>query len=217
MIYLKKEEIWWSQRAKIQWLQHGDLNTKYFHQKANQRRRKNSIYTIHDSNGDIWKDSTHIHSTFLSYIKNMFSTKIQNINLNTMTVVKNRLSSNDFDILNTSFSTMEVIEAIKSLKSNSAPGPDGLTTHFYQHYWDTIENDILDFALNILNNDGNPNDINHTFISLIPKGNNPIFPSDFRPISLCNVLLKVITKTLANRVKRILPNIINDNQSVFFA
>jgi len=69
--------------------------------------------------------------------------------------------------------------------------------------------------LNILNNHGNLKDINHTYISLIPKVKCPMFPFEFRPISLCNVILKIITKTLANRIKQVLPNIINDQQSAF--
>lgn len=73
----------------------------------------------------------------------------------------------------------------------------------------------MEFTLNILNNDGNMSDINHTHICLILKINNPISPSDYRSISLCNVILKIVTKTLANRVKQILPNIIHENQSAF--
>lgn len=61
---LKQEELWWAQRAKVHWLKEGDLNTKYFHHKASQRRRKNSIYKIADSDGNIWQDSHNIHSIF---------------------------------------------------------------------------------------------------------------------------------------------------------
>lgn len=108
-----------------------------------------------------------------------------------------------------------MIEAIKNLKANSAPEPDGFTALFYQKYWSTIGPDILDFVLNILNNDGDTKTINHTYISLIPKVFSPTKPEDYRPISLCNVLLKIITKTLANMINQILPNIIHENQSAF--
>jgi hypothetical protein len=45
---LAKEEIWWSQRAKVHWLKFGDRNTKFFHYKASQRKRKNAIHQISD-------------------------------------------------------------------------------------------------------------------------------------------------------------------------
>lgn len=106
-------------------------------------------------------------------------------------------------------------KAIKALKANSAPGPDGLSALFYQQYWEIIGQNITDYALNILNNGGYFKDINHTYISLIRKVNSPINPSDFRPINLCNVILKIITKTLANRIKSILPNIVKKYQSAF--
>ena len=57
--------------------------------------------------------------------------------------------------------------------------------------------------------------LNHTFITLIPKVKNPKFVSEFWPNSLCNVLYKIFSKVLANRLKKILPNIITKNQSAF--
>jgi hypothetical protein len=57
--------------------------------------------------------------------------------------------------------------------------------------------------------------MNSTFIALIPKAQDPINVTDFRPISLCNVLYKLISKVLANRLKNILPDIISNYQSVF--
>ena len=71
------------------------------------------------------------------------------------------------------------------MKVNSAPGPDGFLAMFSQKYWEIIGPDIMQHVSNVLNNKGSIDDSNHTFISLIPKINNPITPSDFRPISLC--------------------------------
>lgn len=57
--------------------------------------------------------------------------------------------------------------------------------------------------------------VNFTYISLIPKLKDPIMVSDFRPISLCNVLYKIIAKTLVNRMKLVLGDVISSNQSAF--
>lgn len=60
-----------------------------------------------------------------------------------------------------------------------------------------------------------PSGLNHTFVTLIPKVRKPVDMKDLRPISLCNVSYKLISKVLANRLKKILPSIIDESQSVF--
>jgi hypothetical protein len=101
------------------------------------------------------------------------------------------------------------------MKGLAAPGPDGLPVIFYQTYWDTVGQEVTNAALQVLNNNDSSKPYNHTHIYLIPKNNNPSSPSDFRPISLCNVTLKIITKTISNRLKLILPEEISQNQSAF--
>jgi hypothetical protein len=119
--------------------------------------------------------------------------------------------------LSADFTPEEVVFAIKSMKGTSSPSPDGLPAIFYQTYWHLISTEVTQYVLHILNHGGDPSSINHTYITLIPKINNPSHPSGYRPISLCSVILKIFTKTIANRIKRILPHVISDHQSAFLS
>ena len=118
-------------------------------------------------------------------------------------------------MLSSEFTLLEVKQTINQMAPLKAPGPDGMPPLFYQHYWNLIGHDISKFVLHYLNSATLPDHLNHTFITLIPKKKNPKFASEFRPISLCNVLYKIFSKVLANRLKKILPNIIIENQSAF--
>ena len=80
-----------------------------------------------------------------------------------------------------------------------------------------VGNDVTCMVLNVLDSNMSIADINRTNITLIPKINNPSKMSDFRPISLSNVVCKLVSKVIANRLKNILPQIISENQSYFLS
>ena len=78
-------------------------------------------------------------------------------------------------------------------------------------------NNVVCMILNVLNFDMSMAEINKTYITLVPKTNNPSRMIEFRPISLSNVIYKLISKVLANRLKLILLQIISENQSAFIS
>ena len=86
---------------------------------------------------------------------------------------------------------------------------------FYKKYWDLLGDDLVTEVLEAVNLAKIPEGWNDTMIVLIPKVNNPTLVSQFRPISLCNVVYKVISKMQASRLRSILSEVISDNQSDF--
>jgi hypothetical protein len=153
---LRHEETWWAQRAKANWLQQGDKNSKFFHYKASQRKRKNKINFITTRHGNRVTDNNEIQDTFMDYFTNIFTSSNPSNFAEAMTGVANHVKPHMYDVLNNDFTTEEISQALHQLKGNSAPGPDGLSAKFFQNYWDIIGGDITNYALYILNNGGTP-------------------------------------------------------------
>jgi hypothetical protein len=149
---LRYEEIWWSQRSRALWLKHGDKNTSYFHQKANQRRRRNSINQICDSQGTTHYEPVNIEATLIKHFQNIFKSQETTHMDRTTEVVKNIITNDMFQQLEAEFTKDEVVEAINSMKGLAAPGPNGLPAIFYHTYWEIINKEVINSVLHVLNN-----------------------------------------------------------------
>jgi len=96
-----------------------------------------------------------------------------------------------------------------------AHGPDGMTALFFQHSWHIIKKDLLEMVNNFLTSGKLDTRLNITNICLIPKKERPTRMTELRPISLCNVGYKIISKVLCQRLKVCLPSLISETQSAF--
>ncbi|XP_048592235.1 uncharacterized protein LOC125576362 [Brassica napus] len=109
----------------------------------------------------------------------------------------------------------EIYEALLSLPNDKVSGPDGFTKEFYVAAWKVIGQDFITAIQSFFLFGFLPSGINATILSLIPKTENAEKMKDFRPIACCNLLYKVISKVLANRLRIIFPDAIEPNQSAF--
>lgn len=113
------------------------------------------------------------------------------------------------------FTRQEVDVALKQMVPLKAPSPNRMPPIFYQHHWSSIRDNVSYAMLSCLNSGIILASINYTYITLIPKVKCPKRVSEFRPIALCNVLYKLISKVLANRLKNLLSHVISESQFAF--
>ncbi len=101
------------------------------------------------------------------------------------------------------FSHDEVRRALFEMHPSKAPRPDGMSTLLFQKIWHIVGSNVSHVVLDFLNTGHMLGSVNFTHIVLIPKVASPEFMSQFRPISLCNVIYKIASKVLVNRMKTI--------------
>jgi hypothetical protein len=118
--------------------------------------------------------------------------------------------------LRSEYTTSEIKEALDGISDLKAPGPDGMPTIFFKRFWETVWGMVQEeVVVNVLNGGEIPKGWNETTVVLIPKVTDPQHLKDLRPINLCNVLYKIISEVLTNRLKVFLCDIISPNQSAF--
>ena len=103
------------------------------------------------------------------------------------------------------------------MDSDTALSSDRLPPMFYKKFWSKVGHDISEAVLAMLNSGTIPNDLNHTFLTLIPRIHSPRRVIDFRPISLSNVLYKLVAKVLTNQLKPLLPKLISEKHGAFMS
>ena len=191
----------WSQRSRVLWIKWGDRNTNFFHATASQRRRRNRIEGLQNANGEWQENQEDVESIILEYFKGIFKSDQPSNFKASLNAINHRVSPEMNESLTVEFKAEEVWRALKQMHPTKALGPDGMSPIFFQQYWDIVGSEVISCVLNTLNSGVMPCGINEMYICLIPKVKSPQKIMEYRPISLCNVIYKIISKVLANRLK----------------
>jgi hypothetical protein len=113
------------------------------------------------------------------------------------------------------FSSEEIDNVIRDLKMANPLAPDGFNTDFMKKCWPVIKQDFCNVCSSFYEHNICLQSINNSYITLIPKVDNLATVSDFRPISLLNSSVKLLTKRLANWVQQVIFRVIHQNQYGF--
>jgi hypothetical protein len=132
-------------------------------------------------------------------------------------LVQPRITPEINEVFCKGFSDKEISDAMFQIESLKAPGPDGFPACFFQRHWDTMKGDVIrgGGVRKFFETGHLPPSVNETAIVLIPKKDEPEVLKDFWPISLCNVIYKVVSKCMVNRLRPVLQDVIGPMQSAF--
>jgi hypothetical protein len=203
----QQEEILWRQKSRVQWLKEGEKNTKFFHRTMIHRRHINRITHLEDAQGNLLREHSRIEEELTRHYQNLMTETGQNREEAIARVtshIPSLVTPEQNAALTRPITQEEVDQAAKDMPSGKAPGPDGFTTDFFHHCWAIIRRDVWEVVEESRASGQVLQAFNATFLTLIPKEERVTNPKHFRPIALCNVIYKIITKVIANRLKPIL-------------
>lgn len=209
------EEAMEKQRSRVQWLHEGDRNTGFFQAKAKQRARTNKITVLRRSDGSLYEAQEELEALAAAFYQNLFMAQEDTSPDLVTQHVPRKVTEGMNDVLTDEYSYEDVRKVVFMMHLSKSPGPDGFTAGFYQRHWELIGHDISTAVLAFLNGGEISAVVNSTILVLIPKVRNPQELTQFRPISLCNVLYKICSKVIANRLRTVLDEIISEEQSAF--
>lgn len=213
------EEDFLKQRAKLHWLEVGDQNNKTFHNAIKSRQAQNTIREIRCATGnvvtkqqDIKDEAVYFFSEFLNKVPDNF---IGATTEELEELLEFRCSDDDCRSLEAEVSEEEIRRVVFAMPSNKSPGPDGYPVEFFKSTWSIVAQDFIIAIQSVFRYGFLPKGVNSTILALVPKKTDSLEMKDFRPIACCNVIYKVVSKIIANRLKLILPRVVSENQSAF--
>ncbi|XP_061370519.1 uncharacterized protein LOC133313201 [Gastrolobium bilobum] len=212
---LVREELIWFQSSRNQWLKYGDKNSRFFHSSTIARRRHNRIVTLKNEQGEWIADSDMLVNMATSFYQGLFSIEEERDGVFPIQNGFPVLTDAEKRVLAIRPNREEIRKTVFRMGKFKAPGPDGLSAVFFQSQWNVVGGSVCQLVEDIFCSPEKVRDINGTFPFLIPKKDSPENMKDFRPISLCNVVYKIITKIIAGRLKDLMPRIVSPNQCSF--
>ncbi|XP_058092672.1 uncharacterized protein LOC131239131 [Magnolia sinica] len=184
-------------------------------QQVEDEGRRLSILKLKSSSGALLNSIDDICKEAAGYFEALFTSSGNVIHNDILACIPTIVTSQMNEDLLCPLTIEEVKAAADSIPQDSAPGPDGFSGSFFSSCRDVIGNDIFAAANDFLAGGPLPRAFQCTLICLIPKKSNPEHIGDFRPISLCNIIVKIFSKVIASRLAVHLPTIISDEQGTF--
>lgn len=213
----KMEEEYWAMKFRITWLVEADRNTCFHHTLALVRGRRNQISCMKDRVGNWIQGDKEIADFIRSGYVELFSSSHRYFVLANWDPPfwQNFLNEEDLTNMICLISNEEISAGLWSLKAYKALGLDGLHIGFFQHFWLLVGDSVKSKVKHIFLSGKFPKYLNKTVITLIPKCGNPKSFNHYHPISLCNMVYKIVIKIIVAWFRPLLPSLVSSLQTAF--
>ena len=142
-----REEIFWKQKSRVDWLQEGDRNIAFFHNSVKARRQGNSISSLVSSDGIRISSCKEISREAVNYFSNLFTRDALPAEAEEQAIldcIPLLVSTEMNEALLSPIQLLELEKVVFNMKKGKAPGPDGFPIEFFQEFWEIIKFDLLE-------------------------------------------------------------------------
>jgi len=182
---VSQRATYWRQRGKIRHCILGDENTSYHHHCATIRMQHNKIRQLLLDDVPVFSHSGKERILFNFYSDLIGSPSPSSLSFDLSSLhLSNSLDSSQAESIVRPFELTEIKLALLGMNSTASPGPDGFNPAFFKHFWELTSPCLLSFASDFHSRIANLNQLNKSYIVLLPKKEVSSRASDFRPISL---------------------------------
>ena len=202
-------------RSRCKFVKDGEKNTRYFYSLEKRNFNKKTMSYIENSDGKIVSSSTDILEEQKKFYTKLY-TSDRSVEFGLKNDSASFISETEKCEMDSDISLEEFTNAIKTMPRDKTPGLGGLNTEFYQFFWSKIKLMYRDAILYAKKIGRLHLSARRGVITLIPKRDkNPIYLKSWRPLTMLGICYKILAKVLANRLKKILPGIISDEQTAY--
>lgn len=207
--------------CKVRWREKAERGTKYFHTLIRRFHGPNvyeSLELEHTAPGKQSSKTSDMLEECAVHFENRYRfvhSQTTNDDSNFFAGIK-KLSLQESKSCDVVITEDELGNTLRAMKNGASPGPDGFTVGFYKIFWRELKALVTQVTTEMFNNGSVPALFKCSVTTLIPKkGKDRRLVKNLRPISLLNVVYKLLTKTLATRLGNVIQSIISDDQTGF--
>ena len=202
-------------RSKLPGIEEGEFNLAYCSKLEKMKGEQNTIFSLMNKSGQLVEGTEKVIDVTYQFYKELYSKELEDTDAQEFFLqgVEKKLREEDRRKLDDDFTKEEFQEALHDLKKDKSPGCDGLTKEFYDFFWEKLQ----DFYMECIKEVEETGELSESqkvgLIRISYKKNGRIHIGNYRPITLLNVDLKILTRALAKRMMTVLPYLIHDNQT----
>ncbi|WZZ89708.1 hypothetical protein YC2023_118287 [Brassica napus] len=213
------QELFYCRKARVRWLDCGDVNTKFFYKAVVAHQMRNCLSYLMDARGNRVFNQTQLNEMVVAFFQNLLGSvdgSVRDTSLEELRgLISYRCTQEVADQLSSIPSEEEIKTTLFAMPKNKAPGPDGYSAEFFWETWEIVGADVIGTVREFFTAGRLLRQFNTTTISLIPKVVGADSLTQFRPISLCSTIYKVMARLLKKKLKLCVSEIVQRNQVGF--